>query len=105
MEQNREVGRLPPVGEVERRHLGFVSRRLGPLESFAVHVIDVGEDAFAGAGHADLLDGLSGETRGLAGGLVELFVGRLQQVALGGVEQVAAGGGWRGARGSRFWTK
>jgi len=92
VQKDLEVQLLAAISEVEGGHLGVVASGLGPLECFAVHVVDVGEDAFARAGHADLLDGLGSETGRLAGGTGQLLLTGLQQVALGGVEEVAARG-------------
>ena len=58
VEQDLEVQLLAAIGEIERRHLRVVAGGLRALERFAVHVVEVGEDAFAGAGHAVLLEGV-----------------------------------------------
>src|SRR5688572_32241355 len=64
IQQDLEIQLLAPVREVERGHLRLVVRRLRALEGLAIHVIEVGEDAFAGAGHAsDLVEGGWSETR------------------------------------------
>src|ERR1019366_228897 len=55
VEQDLEVQLLAAIGEVERRHLRVVAGCLGALERLAVHLIEVGENAIAGSGHAGLL--------------------------------------------------
>ena len=92
VEEDLEIQLLAPIGEIERRHLGFVARRLRALECFAVHVIEVGEDAFAGARHAVLLEGLRGEPGRFGARPVELLLGGLEQIALSGLEEIAPGG-------------
>ena len=92
VEEDLEVQLLAPIGEIERRHLGLVARRLRALERFAVHVVEVGEDAFAGARHAVLLEVVWGESRWSRASPIELLVRRLEQVALSRVEEIATGG-------------
>jgi len=92
VEEDLEVQLLAPIGEIERRHLGFVARRLRALERFAVHVVEVGEDAFAGARHAVLLEGLRGEPRRFGTCPIELLLGGLEQIALSGLEEIPPGG-------------
>ena len=92
VEEDLEIQLLAPIGEIERRHLGLVARRLRALERFAVHVVEVGEDAFAGARHAVLLEGLRSESGRFGTCPVELLLGGLEQIALSGVEEIATGG-------------
>ena len=63
VQEDLEIQLLTPIREVERGHLGLVARRLRALEGLAIHFVEIGEDAFAGAGHAsDLVEGGRSET-------------------------------------------
>src|SRR5579884_3046772 len=62
VQKNLEIELLAAVSKVERGHLGFVAGGLGALERFAVHLVEVGQDPFAGAGHADSLEGVKGQS-------------------------------------------
>ena len=48
VEQNLEVQLLAAIAEVERRHLRVVAAGLGSIERLFVHLVEVGENAFAG---------------------------------------------------------
>ena len=89
VEQDLEVELLAPVAEVERLLLGVVAHGLGALEGFAVHVLEVGEDAFAGAGHAGSLDGSGRQARRLVAGIGRGLVAH--EELRRGVEQVPLG--------------
>ena len=57
-----------------------VAGGLGALEGLAVHLIEVGENAISGAGHAGLVDGSRSEAGRLVDGLVAPAIERVEQV-------------------------
>ena len=83
IQQYLEVQLFSPVGEVECGHLGLVACGLGALEGLAVHVVEVAEDAFAGTGHADLLESSECEARRvITGETARAIAGCVEQKAL-----------------------
>jgi hypothetical protein len=92
IQQNLEVQLLAPVGEVEGSHLAVVASGLCALEGLAVHVVEVGEDAITGAGHAGSLDGSGREARrvGFRLSVVGLTIDGIEQVASSCPEQEAS---------------
>src|SRR4051794_17196460 len=87
VEQNLEVELFAAIGEVERRHLRLVTGGLRAFERLTIHLVEVGEDALAGAGHRDLLEGLGGQPRDVAIGVrlvrarIEMFLEELARCA------------------------
>ena len=63
VEQDLEVELLTTVGEVERGLLSLIARRLRAGECLAIHLVEVGEDAFTSAGHTSRLEKVRGQSR------------------------------------------
>src|SRR6185437_14857489 len=93
VQQNLEVQLLAPIGEIERRHLRLILRRLGTLERLAVHLVEVGQDAIARTGHTDCLEGSKDETGRLdLGRRLDARFGSCEKESLGRTHESTA---WR----------
>jgi hypothetical protein len=63
VEQDLEIELFAPVREVEGGLLGLVARRLRAGERLAIHLVEVGENAIASAGHTSRLEKVRGQSR------------------------------------------
>src|ERR1035437_4140445 len=93
VQQDLEVELFAAIGEVERRHLRVVARDLGTFERLAVHLIEVGENAIAGSGHAFVLQNVCSESGRLeagGSGRAGLRGGSIEQEFLGGAKHQPA---------------
>lgn len=74
IEEDLEVQLLATIGEIERRHLRRITRRLGTLEGFAVHLFKVAQDPLTGTRHTKGLEGIEGQAgRGIVSRLDTLL--------------------------------
>src|SRR5438094_9567531 len=91
IEQDLEVELFTAIGEIQRRHLRLVAGSFGTVERLAVHLVKVAEDSLAGAGHADLLEGVEGQTRQRVGGWFAIVtVEPLEQIPPSRIYHLAA---------------